>query len=338
METLPVRRLVKLMILARPAPPSPWLAPGAEMVHSVRILPTFVRSSRRKVPPRNPAGLRDGSPETAERWWDDLSQCLQLLCAKVGFSFGAASHMRVPLASEREWPPGGPNDATAEYLPNSQTHGRMRKNARCTLLGNSFPVRHADYVLWCVLWQNGIRPFGPDVEVLLEARTRQEAACLRTQDRATDGGGTPNLCVRLALVLCRRAFRAGDLRSHPGRPKGIRSAPRAALFPGLWTWVTVISGRWADVNRRLNGYTLQAFSRHLATRASSPLHVRCRVCHLLDDQVFIVFLSMSRLSSPLLGQLVALPHWAAPRTTLSLSVIRSSNVHGRRLLQVAKNS
>ena len=40
------RRLTRLQINARLAPPSAWLAQGAEMVDASRVLPAFVRSIR----------------------------------------------------------------------------------------------------------------------------------------------------------------------------------------------------------------------------------------------------------------------------------------------------
>ena len=77
-----------------------------------------------------------------------------------------------------------------------------------------------------ILWRDGIHPPVPNVEVLTGTRTLQKAACLRKQVRTTTGNSPPYPCTRLFPALCRRAFRAKNLCSYPGRPRVIRSTPR----------------------------------------------------------------------------------------------------------------
>ena len=110
------------------------------MVDSTRFLPTFVGNIPRKMPPRGSTSLRGCSPEADERRVKNQFQYPSQLDARVRVIFDAAGHMREPLATEHEWPLGYPTDVTAEKLPNSQTRGRMQKNAHCALRGTAWQL------------------------------------------------------------------------------------------------------------------------------------------------------------------------------------------------------
>ena len=289
-----------------------WHWPGGE---EGNLLPTCMKSIKRRSPPLKPAGLDRASEDTKLRWQADQFRFPPYQYGDR-FVFWKGNKWRLCCASEREllhglgfghttlcWNAGGIKNNWQGY-----------EDTRKSLIGDSFNCFSFVYVaaMLCAssvavpsyhqLWMRmGLAPgFNCPIAVVAPLERRLVY-------------GSPTMDVDITSLhscLLRRANHTGsDIRITSGSILNPRAYPRQSVNADWWLWSKVFACRWEKADH-INSLELRSLVHAVEWRIRHGKEYHLRIFHLTDSYVAMAIASKGRTSArllkPLLRRLTAL--------------------------------
>ena len=276
-----------------------YVEPGWEPPSSG--LPTFTTSRPSSSPMRRPAGIKQCKPHELTRWKDDSHrfppyQYRDENCMRTG-----KGDFRTPSVVEREAILGFPIGFTKQCLSKAQHGSTSHRDARLTLLGNSWSIPVIAWMLSCLFHLLGF----------IDAVSVQEVI-----DRLKPGGSSTlqGLLVRPPMtwststldcseILVKKLFGLVSLKGEDLLLQHHTDVPvryhrlRMSLPARLWRWKTVAGWQWSDTTEHINVLELRAALTTVKWRVEKLKQTDRRCVHLLDSLVVLHALSRGRSSS-----------------------------------------
>lgn len=279
-----------------------FLEPGWVKVKDTPF-PTLTTSRPRDSPGYKPAGLNSCSEDDRKRWEADryrfppyqykLEHCL---CNK-------ANKLRLLSCEERETIMGYPKGYTVQCLAKAKHGSQEHKDARLTLLGNSWNVTTIAFLLSQLgelLGLNEKLSVQQIVDRTSPGCTRDFQTFLRrplmTTKRFKDPLVNETLLVQKFLTLI--SLKGEDLLLQPSSEDQVRYQRLRASIPAkLWKWKTVASWDWSSCPEHINVLEMRAVLTALKWRLERQQTLHSKFVHLVDSMVVLHALSRGRSSS-----------------------------------------
>jgi len=281
------------------------------MMNENAILPTFVKSMKRKKPPLKPAGIEQCDQAALDRWKADEYRYPPYQYLEKYLLLNRGGKLVTPDSDERERLSMYPIGITREvFTAKERAHKVQYEDARLSALGEGF---HCGAVGW--LLNKALIHWGMDTRFISAQTIVDEyfAQPLQDQSSLPESKFTNELCMARALVAY-QCHVGGEVRSVPGRQFLSNTWPRHGIPAEWWKWSTVLSFPWAEVES-INMLEARALLHALRWRSRSQFFVGSRCVHLLDSQVCLGALRKWR--SPV-------PHFNRVITRIASLILASS--------------
>ena len=283
-----------------------WHWPGGEQGN---LLPTCMKSIKRRSPPLKPAGLDRASEDTILRWQADQFRFPPYQYGDR-FVFWKGNKWRLCCASERELLHGlGFGHTTLCWNAGDiKNNWQGYEDTRKSLIGDSFNCFSFVYVaaMLCASWVSvppyhqlwmrmGLAPgFNCPIAVVAPLERRLVY-------------GSPTVDVDITSLhscLLRRANHTGsDIRITSGSILNPRAYPRQSVNADWWLWSKVFACRWEKADH-INSLELRSLVHAVEWRIRHGKEHHLRIFHLTDSYVAMAIASKGRTSAKLLKPLL----------------------------------
>lgn len=292
---------------------SQWISDGSAWPgrSNGHILPTAMKSIKRKRPPPNPAGLNRCDKDTIDRWTAD---CFRFppYHYQDRFIFWTGDRWRLCNPDEKEILLGYRAGHTTLCMSASNIKKDTEKfiDERLSLLGDSFSIFSFIIPAYCMA-----KDFLPQLQYCHLANRMGLApgfcapiAFTAPLNKFLQYGlrdiGVPYSVQHLNQFLMTRVNHTGsDIRITTGQVLNPRGIPRQSIQAGWWKWSPVFRTRWKQ-SEHINSLELRAIFLALKYQI---LHNHCcqvRLFHVTDSFVAMSIIAKGRTASKWLGKLV----------------------------------
>jgi len=281
-------------------PSSSWLNPGSRMMNENAILPTFVKSMKRRKPPIKPAGIDLCDQAALERWTADEYRYPPYQYLEKYLILNKDGKLVTPDSAERERLSMYPVGITREvFTAKERQHKINFEDARLSAIGEGF---HCGAVGW--LLNKALLHWKVDTRFVTAQSIVDEYFAQPLVDKGflPEGKHSHELSMTRALVAY-QSHVGGEVRSMPTRQFQGDTWPRHGIPAEWWKWSTVLSFPWAEAES-INMLEARALLHALRWRARSQFFVGSRCIHLLDSQVCLGALRKWRSPSPAFNRVV----------------------------------
>jgi len=294
-------RIYEVKLKCKHPPRESWLNAGSKMVDPDAVLPTCVKSMKRRKPPVQPAGIEQCDDTAIQRWRDDEFRFPPYQYQDRYLIQDVEGILATPDADERERLLMYPVGISKEVLSSKDRSDKAKyEDARLCGLGEGF---HCGVVAWLlnkamVRWGVEEKTWkAQDIIDEFYAQPLQEMSLLPECRHSVE------LDMARALVAY-QCHVGGELRSVPGREFGLKSWPRHGVpADQWWKWATVLSFPWTNLES-INLLEARALLHTLRWRARTQYFVGSRCIHLLDSQVVLGAMRKFRSPSPNLNRVI----------------------------------
>ena len=272
-----------------------WLQQDGEWNgHESGWLPCLTQPQARTKPPSDALGLAEASTGAVERWKADdyrLPVANYEVINMIGNSEGV---LRLPSLCERELLMGFDKGYIEGTLPHKMSH-----EAKFMLGGKMLGRTQCVHVL-VMLVHSLLSLFGHSEarvhrELIRQIRVAPPSWLLHP--RFVDGSFNTLEAQQLVQHFCRQAEKNGsDVRLDVGIPFRAKAWPRAGINSSLFHWSVVHGYAWKH-SAHINVLELQAVLNGLKWRLRKSGNGRCRILHLIDNQVVCSIIAKGRSSS-----------------------------------------
>lgn len=275
-----------------------FLEPGWK---SQNKLPTFTTSRPSTFPGRKPAGIHTCGPSDIQRWKMDSHRFPPYQYRSDNCLINRKGELRVASVVERETIMGYPKNYTAPCLPKALHKSEEYKDARLTLLGNSWHVPSIVWLISCLTSILGVTESLSPQQVV--ERTKPGAGgslqqiLLRppmAQVHSTKGLSADLIRKLVGLV----SIKGEDLLLQMQTESVVRHQRLRTTIPAkLWRWKTVASWQWQGQSEHINALELRAVLTTIKWWVQHKHVSNSRIVHLTDSLVVLHSLSRGRSSS-----------------------------------------
>eukprot|EP00438_Fugacium_kawagutii_P030090 Skav228179 [mRNA] locus=scaffold3933:199068:202658:+ [translate_table: standard] len=283
------------------APCTDFLSPGWLKVEPLVPFPTFTTSRPRDHPGRKPAGLAQCDEETVERWRNDSYRFPPYQYLPKHCLINKSNELRIPNVAERELFLGFPLHYTANCVAKGARHGSSYSDERLTLLGNTWSVPVAAWLLNQLLSRLGVAPALSPKDIVERCRPGTGAMIQSRLQRLSlvPAKFSPGSSSRLAWKMCNLMSIKGEdvLLTTPSTQLAKFHRHRASVPARLWKWRIITGWTWKSPGEHINSLELRAILTSIRWRLEHQLHFRRRFLHLTDSLVCLHCLSRGRSSS-----------------------------------------
>ena len=257
-------------------------------------LPCLTQPQSRSKPPAEVLGLAEASTAAVERWKADDFRLPVTNYEAANMIVSPDGNMRLPSLCEREVLLGFDKGYIEGTLPH-----KMSREEKFMLGGRMLGKTQCVHVL-AMLCHSLLSLFG-----VKEARNHWSLVRQTTvappswllYPRFVEGSKNTLEAQQLVQHFCRQAEKSGsDVRLDVGIPFRAKAWPRAGINSSLFHWSVVHGYSWKH-SAHINVLELQAVLNGLKWRLRKSTNGRCRVLHLIDNQVVCSIIAKGRSSS-----------------------------------------
>ena len=244
--------------------------------------------------PMNPIGIAEASPSAIQRWEADSFRVPVLSYEESAMVIDKSGVLRLPSLSEREVLMGFDKGYIGGTLPHKMcTQSKFELGSR--MLGRTQCVHVLVMLCHSLLSLFGLmRP--RDHATFIKQVSFAPPSWLLFP-RFVQGSWETKEAQLLVKHFCRQAEKGGtDVRLDVGIPFRARAWPRAGLNSSLFNWSVVHGYAW-KYTAHINVLELQAVLNGLKWRLRRAGNGRCRILHLIDNQVVCSIVAKGRSSS-----------------------------------------
>ena len=281
-------------------PSSSWLNAGSRLMNENVILPTFVKSMKRRKPPVKPAGIEQCDDDAIARWKADEYRYPPYQYLEKYLVLNRDGKLVTVDSDERERLSMYPVGMTREVCTAKERANKVNfEDARLSAIGEGF---HCGAVGW--LLNKALVYWKADTHFATAQSIVDEYFAQPLLDRALlpESKFSNELSMTRALVAY-QSHVGGEVRSMPTRQFSGNTWPRHGIPAEWWKWSTVLSFPWAEVES-INMLEARALLHSLRWRARSQFFVGSRCVHLLDSQVCLGALRKWRSPSPAFNRVI----------------------------------
>jgi site-specific DNA-cytosine methylase len=282
--------------------------PGGEEGH---LLPTAMKSIKRKRPPESPAGLNRCDWDTIYRWTSDDFR-FPPYHYQQRFIFWRGNNWRLCNASEKDLLLGYGWEHTKLCYNASTIKGnpQQHEDERLSLLGDSFSV--FSFVIPAAALCRAYIPKLHYHQLALRMGLAPGFTCplnlVAPLGRKLQYGSADNLSTQTVeqinkVLLARVNHTGSDIRLTTGEVLSPKSAPRQSVQAGWWDWKPLFKVKW-KLSEHINVLELRS---SLLAAKYHILHlqqVHCRIVHITDSFVCMSVISKGRTGSKQLGRVL----------------------------------
>ena len=257
-------------------------------------LPILTKPKARNKAPKKPLNLDEATSSAVERWQADGYRVPVFNYEEEAMVVDQQGSLRLPSLSEREVLMGFDKGYVEGTLPHKMTP-TAKFELGSQMIGNTQCV----HVL-VMLCHSLIATFGAssrrDHYSLIRQISRAPPSWL-LYPRFVEGAKNTVAAQQLVKHFCRQAEKGGtDVRLDVGVPFRARAWPRAGINSSLFHWSVVHGYVWKH-EAHINVLELQAVINGLKWRLRKAGNGRCRILHLIDNQVVCAIIAKGRSSS-----------------------------------------
>ena len=275
-----------------------------------KSFPTFTTSRPRDRAGHRPAGIRSCSSEDLDRWMADSYRFPPYQYCSHHCLVSRSGELRIPDVEEREYMLGFPVGYTWACMSKAQVKTVAGRDARLTLLGNTWSVPVVAWLVSQLLGPLGISAHLSPQEVMdrLDPQNQEfiQGRLFRSSLRPRRGTAVGD---ESAL-----AFKLGNLISVKGEDIMLNApsavVPRFQRLRGtvpsrLWRWRVISGWRWTGGSEHINALEMRAILTSMRWRLEHQGLRRVRFLHLTDSMVCLHALTRGRTSSRKLRRTVS---------------------------------
>ena len=272
-------------------------------VDVTRPFPTFTTSRPRSIPGRKPAGIAQCSSQELDRWREDSHRFPPYQYAGRNCLVSKRGEVRLPSIEEKEVMMGFPLNYTASCSKKSTRKSMDTLDMRHTLVGNSWSVLVASYLLGILCSRLGLcTPHTPQLimdKLLPQNNAFLQSRLLRLPLRPLRGSANTDAEAELAVKLGGLVSLKGEdlMLNAPTSEQARFHRLRASVPSRLWKWKIVTGWRWKGSREHINALELRAILTTMQWRICHQRHRQARFLHLTDSLVCLHSLTRGRSSS-----------------------------------------
>jgi hypothetical protein len=290
-----------------------WIAegtvwPGGEAGH---VLPTAMKSIKRRQPPPRPAGLERCDSDTVARWTADSFR-FPPYHYQDRFIFWTGDHWRLCNPGEKEILSGYGAGHTSLCMSASTIKNNVEKyhDEMLSLLGDSFSIFSFIIPAYCMA-----RDFLPTLQYqqLVDRMGLAPGYCAPIAFKAPLGKqlqyglrdlGVPYSVQQLNQFLLTKVNHTGsDIRITTGQILSPKAVTRQSIQAGWWKWLPIFKTRWSQ-SEHINCLELRAIFLALKFQVLHNHRCHTRLFHVTDSFVSMSILAKGRTGSKRLGKLL----------------------------------
>ena len=275
-----------------------------------RPFPTFTTSRPRTRAGHRPAGIQNCSEQDVSRWVADSYRFPPYQYCSHNCLIDKGGSLRVPDVEEREFMLGFPTGYTWPCLPKNKVRTTEGRDARLTLLGNTWSVPVITWMVSQLLGPLGISKYlSPQSIVGLLDPEQQEMAqgrLFRGPLRPLQGPSNGSES-ELAAKLCHLISVKGEdiMLNAPSSTVPRFQRLRGTVPSRLWRWKVISGWRWTGSAEHINALELRAILTSIRWRVEHCRLRKVRFMHLTDSMVCLHALTRGRTSSRKLRRTVS---------------------------------
>ena len=266
-------------------------------------LPTFTTSRPQTAPGARPAGLQHCDRASRRRWEENSYRFPPYQYKAENCLANRQGELRTPSIIEREACLGFPIHYTAACRPKSNRQDAAYTDDRLTLLGNTWNVSVA---AWLLSQLGSVLGICNDLtpQAICEATrpggsSKLQGLLFRPPFGPIRGGAGNPSEHRLVKKLCGLTSMKGEdlLLQAPTDPVVKSQRLRVSIPGGMWRWKDVTGWLWHANPEHINALELRAVLTALRWRVLKQSNRGMRLLHLIDSLVCLHALTRGRSSS-----------------------------------------
>ena len=257
-------------------------------------LPDLTQPKSRVKAPNIPLGIAEASTGAVQRWQADSFRVPVLNYEESAMVVDATGALRLPSLSERELLMGFDKDYIGGTLPHKMNNtSKFELGSR--MIGKAQCVHVLVMLCHSLLSLYGLTTSRDHAALVRQVSWAPPAWLLFP--RFVKGSWGTKESEELVKHFCRQAEKGGtDVRLDVGVPFRARAWPRAGINSSWFNWSVVHGYVWKH-DAHINVLELQAVINGLKWRLRRAGNGRCRILHLIDNQVVCAIVAKGRSSS-----------------------------------------